>query len=42
MVDIMLFVETAIGKQMNPADFTVDNMDTANRIAAYVNAQAAA
>ena len=41
MIDTMEFVEKALGRQMNPNDFTVSNMDTVNKIMAYITSQSA-
>lgn len=41
MVDTMEFIEGALGRQMNPNDFTVANMDTVNKIMAYIASQGA-
>lgn len=39
MIDMMEFIESALGRRMPPQDFTVPNMDTVNKILAYVEAQ---
>lgn len=41
MIDTMEFVEKALGRRMNPSDFTVANMDTVNKIMAYIASQTA-
>jgi acyl carrier protein len=39
MVDLILFIEDAIGCRVHPADVTLDNFDSIDRILAFVEAR---
>ena len=36
MADVMFFIEEAVGRKLNPMDFTVDRLNSINAILAYV------
>ena len=35
MVDMLVFIESSIGKRLSPADISLDNFDTVERIIAF-------
>ena len=41
MVDLIMFIENAAGLQVHPADVTLDNFDSIDRILAFVEARCA-
>ena len=41
MVDLIMFIEDAAGFRVHPADVTLDNFDSINRILAFVEARGA-
>jgi acyl carrier protein len=41
MVDLIMFLEKSTGMRLNPADVTLDNLDSIERILDFVSKQAA-
>jgi acyl carrier protein len=41
MVDLIMFIEDAAGMRVHPAEVTLDNFDSVNRILAFVQARRA-
>ncbi len=42
MVDLIMFIEKSAGIRLNPADVTLDHLDSIERILSFVNEQRAA
>lgn len=42
MVDLIMFIERSAGVRLDPSDVTLDNLDTIERILAFVNHRGAA
>jgi hypothetical protein len=39
MVDLIIFIENAVGCRVHPVDVTLDNFDSIDRILAFVEAR---
>jgi acyl carrier protein len=37
MIDVLLLVETNVGKRINPADISLENLDTVDRILSFAD-----